>query len=252
LPNVRLVIEYDGSRFHGWQKQPGLRTIQEELQGKLSLVLREEIPYLLAAGRTDAGVHARGQVVNFPVASPPDLRRLIYSVSGLFRGELAVLRADLVPDDFHATRSSDCKQYTYTILNRPAGPVIDKGHIWHVSSPLNVEKMIHAAQVLVGAHDFSSFRAAHCNSRSPIREVFESEVSRDGCYIRYRVIGSGFLKQMVRNIVGTLVSIGLGRGGSMPEILAARDRRHAGMTAPPQGLCMDWVEYRDFPYAAKE
>ena len=243
MPNVRLVVEYNGSEFHGWQKQPRLRTIQGELQSVLQTVLREEIPYVNASGRTDAGVHAQGQVVNFPCQSVPDLHRLKHSISNIMKGELSVVRAEVVSDQFHATRDARRKQYSYTILHRDAPAVLDAGRVWHVAGPLNIEAMREAVGVLVGTHDFSSFQAAGCNSRSSVKEIFESEFTFDDPYLVYRVIGSGFLKQMVRTIVGTAVEIGKGTLGSMQAILEARDRTRAGITAPAHGLCLDWVDY---------
>ena len=243
MPNIRMTIEYDGAHFHGWQTQPGLRTVQSELQRVLEMVLRQKIDYVLAAGRTDCGVHARGQVVNFHLPAIPDLRRLKYSVSNILKGELAVLGIDVVEDSFHATRCARRKQYSYYIINREVPLVLDYGKAWHVSYTLDREKMIETAECLLGKHDFSSFRGAACNARTPVKEIFASKILIDGQNIIYRVIGSGFLKQMVRTIVGTIVDIGRGRLTNMQEILQARSRVVAGVTAPPQGLFLDWVEY---------
>lgn len=244
MPNIRLVLEYDGSGFCGWQKQPGQRSIEGELQRAIETVLRLKIDHVTAAGRTDSGVHARGQVVNFHVPEVPDLSRLQRGVSALLRRELAVLAADVVPDEFHARFSARCKQYRYTLLHRQVPPVLERGQVWFVAQPLNVKAMALAAVDLIGRRDFSSFRGANCTQKSPVKEIFESELVRDGDQIVYRVVGSGFLKQMVRNIVGTLVAIGKGQAtGSMREILDARDRARAGMTAPAFGLCLDWVSY---------
>lgn len=244
MPNVRMVIEYNGSNFHGWQQQPGLRTVQSELQRVLSMVLKERIQYVLAAGRTDAGVHARGQVVNFQVSAVPDLERLKHSVSNILKGELAVLHVELVDRDFHATRCAKRKQYSYRIVNRKLPLVLDYGRAWQVGYHLDLEKMRLAASCLVGRHDFSSFRASGCNAATPVKEIFVSEIAASGDYLTYRVEGSGFLKQMVRIIVGTLVDIGRGRlDADMGEIIRACRRADAGVTAPPQGLFLDWVQY---------
>lgn len=244
MPNIRLIVEYDGSRFHGWQKQPGVRTIQEELERVIRMVLREQIPFVAASGRTDAGVHARGQVVNFNCSSVPDLHRLKHAISSLMKGELSVIEASVAPDDFHSCRSTKQKQYTYTILHRDSPAVLDKGHAWHVGGSLDIERMIKEAALLVGQHDFTSFRAANCGGLSPIKRILESEVTFEPPYLRYRVVGEGFLKQMVRIIVGTLVTMGRGEmERTVTEILAARDRTQAGVTAPAYALCLDWVEY---------
>ena len=153
MPNIRLVLEYNGKGFHGWQSQPGLRTIEVELKRALQIVLREEIVTLVASGRTDAGVHARGQVVNFVVSSAPDLERLKRSVSSLLRGEVAVRSADLVPDEFHARKSASSKQYTYTIYHASNPPVLDRGQTWYVGPNLDIAKMQREAASIVGKHD---------------------------------------------------------------------------------------------------
>lgn len=245
MPKVRFVVEYDGSKFHGWQKQPGLRTIEAELERVLSMVLRERITPVYSSGRTDSGVHAKGQVVTFRVSEVPDLFVLGASVSNILRGELSVVAAEMVADGFRVREDAVSKQYTYTILFRNSPAVLDRGRVWHVTPKLNVDLMKEEAAALIGLLDFSSFRGAGCKSESPIRKIFESEVVLDGEYIYYRVVGEGFLKQMVRNIVGTLVDLGKNRLAlkSIKDILAAKDRRQAGMTAPPYGLCLDWVKY---------
>ncbi len=247
MTNIALAIEYDGAGFHGWQRQPGVRTIEEELLKVLKIVLREDISAIYASGRTDAGVHARAQIVNFHSKQEPDLNRLMHSISSLFKGELSVMEAKVVPDEFHARRSARSKQYTYTLWHRECPPVLDRGKSWYVRPPLDLEKMQAAAKVLVGKHDFSSFRAAGCGAKNPVKEIYESEVIHADPYVYYQVIGSGFLKQMVRNIVGTLVGIGKGSLDEcdMAKILELRDRQHAGMTAPAFGLCLDWVSYTE-------
>lgn len=243
--NIKMVIEYNGSGFHGWQFQPGLRTIQSELEKTISMVLREPVR-VQASGRTDAGVHARAQVVNFECKGEVDLNRLSHSVSNIMRPELSVLSAEFVPLEFNARRDSVSKQYSYQILNRKTPAVLEKGFVWFVACELNIDRMREEAQFVVGEHDFTSFRASGCTARTPVKEIFESEVVADGEHLVYRVVGSGFLKQMVRNIVGTLVGIGKGSvSENMGTILEAKDRQRAGVTAPPYGLFLDWVKYHD-------
>ena len=243
--NVRLVVEYNGRRFHGWQMQPGQRTIEGELERVLETVLREHIHPLYASGRTDAGVHARGQVVNFRTQNQPDLLRLGHSISNMLRGELSVLKADLVPDDFHSRHSAICKQYSYTILNRLGPAVLDRGHVWYIGTPLDVELMNREAGSFIGTHDFKSFQGAGCAAKTSVKTIHECEVTREGAYVTFRVIGQGFLKHMVRIMVGTLVSISRKKVDllSIEKILAAGDRSKAGVTAPAHGLCLDWVRY---------
>lgn len=250
MPKIKLVVEYDGSQFHGWQKQPELRTVQSELERILSVVCRQPVGPLHAAGRTDSGVHARGQVVTFNLAEVPDLWRLAQGVSHLMKGELAVLSAEVVHDSFHPGIDSTHKQYSYRVLNRPAPAVLDARRVWHISRPLNLDLMRACAASLVGEHDFSSFQDSECCAKSPIKTIYVSEIERQpGDLIVYRVIGSGFLKQMVRNIVGSLVDVGRGRlkVSSFSDILANKDRRTAGVTAPAHALSMDWVSYDSLP-----
>lgn len=245
MPNIRLLIEYDGSRFHGWQSQPGLRTIQSELQRVIGQVLGHEISTVVASGRTDAGVHAKGQVCNFLIDREIDLERLKHSVSSLLKGEVSVLEADFVDENFNSCRDAIAKQYTYTILNRPSPAVLDHGRVWHVARGLNIELMQVEAASLVGIHDFQSLRASGCGARSSIKEIYTSEISFEPPYVRYTVIGQGFLKQLVRNIVGTLVNFSDGKisAANMAELLELKNREAAGVTAPAHGLCLDWVKY---------
>lgn len=245
MPNIRLLVEYDGGAFHGWQCQEGVSTVQGELQQALRIFLRTEISALHSSGRTDAGVHARGQVVTFRCEVLPDLSRLAWGVSSIMRGKLTILAAEVAPDNFHPRSDAVSKQYSYRILNRYAPAVLERGRVWEVQQPLDFKSMQLAAAELVGEHDFQSFRAAGCTANTTVREIFESEITRSGEEIVYRVLGSGFLRYMVRNIVGTLVGIGDGSisGRTITQILSARDRSAAGVTAPPQGLTLDFVRY---------
>lgn len=245
MTNVKLLIEYNGSNFHGWQIQPHLRTVQGELTKAIALVARQPVRVIIGAGRTDAGVHARGQVANVHLHEPFDCNKICRAVSSLLKNEVSILSAEIVDDRFHAQHDAKKKQYTYTIYHAHVPPVLHYGRVWHVSRNLDLARMQQAASVLIGTHDFSSFRGSGCSAHSPIRRIEESEVQGSGDCIIYRVVGEGFLKQMVRNIVGTLVELGSDDGGgrTMRDILLARDRRAAGVTAQPQGLCLDWVLY---------
>lgn len=245
MPNIKFVLEYDGGGFHGWQHQPGLRTIQSELRRVLQTVLREPLGELIAAGRTDSGVHARGQVVNFHTAGEPDLAALMNSVNAIFRGEISVLSAEVVPDSFHATVQAVRKRYVYTIFNRPAPPTLERFRVWHIRYPLNLERMREQAAALLGEHDFKSFQGQKCQAKTTVRRILVSEILEEPPFVRYAVEAEGFIKQMVRNIAGTLVAYGTGREKypSILDVIAAQDRRAAGMTAPGRGLCMEWVRY---------
>lgn len=245
MPNYRLVIEYDGAAFHGWQMQDDVQTVQGELGKAIATILRAPTDPLHSSGRTDAGVHARGQVVSFRFDGDiPDLPRFAWGVSSLLRGKLSVLSAEVAPDDFHPRDRAVSKQYSYKILHRYPPATIDLGKVWEVQQPLDYSLMQGAAAALIGEHDFSSFRGAGCSANSPVRKIFESELSIAKEILTYRVVGSGFLQYMVRIIVGTLVGIGDGSISlSVPEILAARNRGKAGITAPPHGLTLDHVNY---------
>lgn len=246
---VKMVVEYNGAHFHGWQKQPALRTVQGELERILTVVTRSAVGPLHAAGRTDAGVHARGQVVTFKTEQELDLRSVANGVSHLMKGELTVISAEYAPDGFHPGISSTHKQYSYRILNRSTPAVLDAHMVWHISHTLNLERMQEDAKLLVGTKDFSSFRDSTCTARSTIKTIYSSTFRQYGDMIVYEVIGSGFLKQMVRNIVGTLTDIGRGRirVRSFNDIIFALDRRQAGVTAPAHGLSLDWVSYAPLP-----
>jgi tRNA pseudouridine38-40 synthase len=248
---VKLIVEYNGSKFHGWQKQPGLRTVQSELERVLQIVTREQVGPLRAAGRTDTGVHARGQVVTFNLANDIDLWRVANGVSHLLKGELTVISAEYAELDFHPGISATHKQYSYRILNRPTPAVLDAHQMWHIAHRLDLGRMEHDAALLVGTMDYSSFRDSCCMASTPVKTIYKSYFIREDDIITYRVVGTGFLKQMVRNIVGTLTDIGRGRltARSFKEILQAKDRRLAGVKAPAHGLCMDWVSYEPLDIA---
>ncbi len=249
MPNVKLIVEYNGRGFHGWQKQPNLKTVQSELERVLKIIVRSPMGPLHAAGRTDAGVHARGQVVTFRVDDPPELWKIAQGVSHLMKGELAVILAEIVPDEFHPGISSTHKQYSYRILNRPTPAVLESHLMWHIAHRLDLRLMNEQLSSIIGEHDFSSFRDSSCTAKTPVKTIYSADLQVVDDIITFKVIGSGFLKQMVRNIVGTLTDIGRGRlhGRTMREVLDARDRRLAGVTAPAHGLTMDWVSYDPLP-----
>jgi tRNA pseudouridine38-40 synthase len=248
--NICLIVEYDGSHFHGWQIQPELKTIEGELNRVLSMLCREEVR-CIASGRTDSGVHAKAQVVNFRVNGAVDLARIAHGVSSIMRGELSVVNAAIVPDEFDSRRSARRKEYCYSIHVRPTPPIFNRGRVWHTRGDLDVDLMKTAAEKLVGTHDFASFRDSSCSAKTSIRTVESSVVELDYPYLRYRIVGNGFLKQMVRNIVGTLVLIGRGHLQDIQPILEACDRSQAGPTAPAHGLCLEWVDYNRSEFKPK-
>ena len=241
---VALILEYDGSGFHGWQHQPDYRTVQHELHKTIEILLRHPIRYVQGSGRTDTGVHARGQVAHFETEVIPDLHAFKYSISAILRGEVAARAAMQVPDHFHAQTSAISKCYVYTLLRRDVFPVLEKGRVWHVRGNLDIDRFTHEAQALVGEHDFTSLRALSCEAKSPVRRVESVKVQVSDEHVRLAIVGQGFLKNMVRIITGTLVDMAQGKiTRSMAEVIAAKSRDAAGLTAPPQGLCLQWVRY---------
>lgn len=247
MPKIKLTVEYNGTGYYGWQVQPELPTVQGELQRVVELVLRQKVPMIEASGRTDTGVHARGQVVCVTVETLPDLGAFRRSISALLPRQVTVLTAEEVAEDFDPCRQAKLKQYSYHILHRDVPAVLDYGRVWHIPWHLDRERLKADAQVLIGEHDFTSFRATGCEAKTSVREILQSEVLVDGDQIIYRVVGRGFLKQMVRNIVGTLTDLAAGRlkNITIGEVLALQDRRRAGVTAPAHGLYLDWVSYAE-------
>jgi tRNA pseudouridine38-40 synthase len=242
-----MVIEYDGSHFHGWQKQSHVNSVQAALETAIHQALHStEISPLQASGRTDAGVHARGQVVNFRTDIEIAPFAFTHAVSSILKHRVAVLSIEKVATDFHALHSATSRQYQYYILNRAAPAVLDVGRVWHVPKPLDLATLNADAAALLGKHDFSSFRGSGCLSKNPVKNIFESFwIREEGDLLVYTIRGKGFLKQMVRNIVGTLVRLNHNKlkAKSIEEVLLARDRRVAGITAPANGLFLDYVCY---------
>jgi len=244
MPQYRLLLEYDGTEYHGWQLQPGERTLQGELEAALATVLRHPVR-LAAAGRTDAGVHAFGQVATFRTDQPFEPRVLRKSLNALTPPDLAVREVAPVPDAFDARRHALARVYEYRLWTQPWRSAFWHRFTWHVPRPLDLRAMRLAASALAGRHDFSAFRAADCEAESPIREVFHSGLTEAEGLCVYRVEANAFLKHMVRAIVGTLVEVGVGAlaADAVGGILASRDRRRAGATAPPHGLVLVAVKY---------
>jgi tRNA pseudouridine38-40 synthase len=247
MRTIKLTIEYDGTDFVGWQVQPNGRSVQEVLEGALATLLGERTP-LAGSGRTDAGVHAAAQVASLRTARPLPLRAFVHGLNSLLPPDVAVRAAEEVDESFHARRSARGKRYEYRISNRPIRSPLSRRTHWEVFRPLDVAAMAAAARLLLGVHDFSAFRAADCPAKTRVREIWRFEVEgASGADLLITVEGSAFLKQMVRNLVGTLVEVGLGKRtpSSMGALLAGRDRTLAGRTAPPQGLRMAKVFYSD-------
>jgi tRNA pseudouridine38-40 synthase len=239
-------VEYDGSDFFGWQVQSHARSIQSTLNAAISTVANEVLT-TAAAGRTDTGVHACGQVVHFDSVASRSEYAWLRGVNSNLPADIAIQWVRAVPGDFHARYSALARTYRYVILNRPVRSALDRHRAWQLRVPVDVASMQMAARHLIGEHDFSSFRAAGCQSKSPVRRIETLAVVRHDDYVVIEVRANGFLYHMVRNIVGSLVRVGTGEAeeGWISELLALRDRRNAAPTAPSAGLFLAAVHYPD-------
>jgi tRNA pseudouridine38-40 synthase len=246
VTTFRLVLEYDGTDFAGWQVQAGeQRTVQGCLQAALSRVTGQS-PRVTGSGRTDAGVHARGQVASVALETRLDAGALLRALNGVLPADVAVVEAAEAPAGFDARRDACSKLYVYSIWNAPhPSPLRARTHCW-VPSALDLDAMAVAARAFSGRHDFSSFQAAGSDVKTTVRTISRLEVKGESRGdIAIEVVGDGFLRHMVRNLAGTLIEVGRGRRApdSMAAVLAARDRRRAGPTAPARGLALIRVGY---------
>jgi tRNA pseudouridine38-40 synthase len=244
VPNIKLIIEYDGTRYHGWQIQSTGLTIQAVLEQAISTFLG--LPTrVIGAGRTDAGVHAFGQVANFFCDGEADLHRIQRGLNALTPEDIAIRDVEFVSDAFDARRDGRSRLYEYRILNRPSPSPFHLKYAWHVHDPLDLASMQEAIACLHGEHDFSSFRAAGCDAVHAVRKVYQTSLKQQGDFLVYTIEATGFLRHMVRNIIGTLVEVGRRQRSptSMAELLEARDRTKAGPTAPAHGLFLMEVKY---------
>jgi tRNA pseudouridine38-40 synthase len=244
MARVAIGVEYDGSAYSGWQVQQHAPSVQAELERALSRVADHRL-LLTAAGRTDAGVHALMQVAHFDTTSTRPEQAWVLGGSAHCARDVCVLWARQVPGDFHARFSALSRSYVYRIVNRQVRPAIDRAHACWIRRPLDAFAMHEAAQSLAGEHDFSAFRAAECQSPTPVRRVASVAVRRDAGRVEIRITANAFLHHMVRNIAGTLIAVGVGDRpkGWVAELLASRDRTLAGVTAPPQGLYFAGAAY---------
>ena len=242
--NIKLTVQYDGSSYHGWQIQPGKRTIQGELVEAVSNLLGART-YVHGASRTDAGVSALGQVGLFEVDSPIPTENFPKAINGRLPRNIAVTSAEEVPLGFDLAGGVKNKLYRYTIYTGRHRPVLRLNQCWHVPKKLDVAAMNQTGQLLVGTKDFKSFASAGDRRENSVRTISRCDVAAEDKWIYVDVEGDGFLYNMVRNIVGTLVEIGRGKWGpeKISEILEAKDRTAAGPIAPAEGLCLMWIKY---------
>ncbi|MBW1798431.1 MAG: tRNA pseudouridine(38-40) synthase TruA [Deltaproteobacteria bacterium] len=243
--NIKLTLAYDGSHYHGWQRQKNGVTIQGAVEEKIKIMTGESVK-LIASGRTDAGVHAINQVCNFTTRSKIGIEEMKRGLNSLLPHDVFLRDSEYVPLEFHARYNVKSKTYEYRILNREDPDLFLRHYVWHIRVPLNAKEMAKCLTVLAGRHDFSSFKSSGSGNLDPVRTVLRAELHgpEDGM-LKLVIEADGFLRHMVRNIVGTVVDAGLGKidVSGFKEILESKDRQMAGIKAPPQGLFLMNVEY---------
>lgn len=247
MPRYKLIIEYDGAPFVGWQRQANGMSVQEALETALARFSGER-PAVNGAGRTDAGVHATGQVAHIDLARAWSVDELRDAMNFHLRPHpIAVLRAEPAAADFEARFSAIRRHYVYRILNRRAPAVLVRNHVWHIARALDAQRMHEGAQRLLGKHDFSTFRASECQANSPVRTLERLDVVRTGDMIEIHASARSFLHHQVRSLAGSLEHVGSGKWtpDDLADALASRDRRRCGTVAPPTGLCLTQVDYDD-------
>ena len=243
--NIKLIVEYDGTRYHGWQRQKGDLTIQSVIEDSIRTIVGDRIT-LIGSGRTDAGVHALYQACNFITRSgikPDSMRR---GLNSLLPDDIKIRRIEYVPLDFHARYSVKSKAYEYRIYNRKDTNVFLRNYTWHIRDELDIEAMRRSLSILIGRHDFSSFKSSGSANKDPVREMIRAELHgpRQGV-ISFLFEADGFLRHMVRNIIGTVIEVGKGKISldEFREIFQSNKRINAGIKAPPQGLFLKMVKY---------
>lgn len=246
MRNIRLRLAYDGTNYHGFQRQPEAHgpTIQGTLETVWAKLVEEEIT-LVTAGRTDAGVHASGQVVNFRTAARIPEDKIPKAFNSLLPADIRILQAECVPNEFNARWSAKWKRYDYLVDNNSIPDVFKRLYAWHVPIPLNIEQMQAAAKLFEGRHNFKTFAAAGGDSKTFERTIYRCLVLKDNGLIKVSCVGDGFLYHMVRIIVGTLTDVGLSRipPQEIPDIIASQERERAAMIAPAHGLTLTYVNY---------
>ena len=245
MPRFKLLIEYDGGPFVGWQRQENGRSVQQAIEEAIAAFSGETVA-VKGAGRTDSGVHALGQVAHVDLAGDWSEDTVQGAINAKLKLEpIAILKAALAGDDFDARFSAVKRHYLYRILNRRAQPVLERGRVWWVTAPLDAEAMHRAARSLVGRHDFTTFRSSECQAKSPEKTLDRLDVSRQGDEVVVRAAARSFLHNQVRSMVGTLKKVGDGKWpvSAVGEALAAKDRARSGPVAPPEGLYLVAVEY---------
>lgn len=244
MPTLLLTIAYDGTNYSGWQVQPNGLAVQQVVEDALERLLKERVQ-VRSSGRTDAGVHAAAMAASFTTSKNLPLRAFVEGVNRFLPAEVAIQNACVVPDGFKPITMAHAKQYRYTIINSPVRSPLDRLYSWQVREALDVAAMERAAALFVGRHDFAAFRASNCVAKTTVRRIDSVLIARQDTRITIDVTGGGFLKNMVRIMVGTLVDVGKGRfqPSHVEDLLLAGNRKEAGSTAPACGLCLIHVFY---------
>ena len=244
MRNIKLIIEYDGKEYKGWQKQPNKLNIQGEIEKAIETVTGEKVE-LIGSGRTDAGVNAENQVANFKTESKIETSKIPYALNSQLKKSIIIKSAEEVDERFHSRYGCKRKTYQYTINNTEHGTAIFRNMQYHFSIKLDEKKMNEAVKYLIGEHDFKSFKASGTSSKSSVRTIYDAKVWREGDLIKIELTGNGFLYNMIRIIAGTLVDVGTGKIQpiEVKKILEEQDRTKAGKTLPACGLCLMNVEY---------
>lgn len=244
MRNIKLTIEYDGKEYNGWQKQPNKLNIQGEIEKAIKQITGEKVE-LNASGRTDAGVHALGQVANFKTESKIPIEKFAIAINSQVKNSIRVIHAEEVEENFHSRYNCKQKTYRYIINNSAYGSSIYRNLEYHMPVKLDFEKMKEAIQYFEGEHDFKAFKSSGTSSKSSIRTIYKAIIKKNEDRIIIELTGNGFLYNMVRIISGTLVDVGLGKiaPNEIPKIIEGKDRTKAGKTLPPQGLFLVQVQY---------
>lgn len=244
MRNIKLTIEYDGKDFNGWQKQTNKLNIQGTIEKAIETITKEPVD-LMASGRTDAGVHAIGQVANFKTNSNIPIEKFAVAINSNLKKSILIKSAEEVDERFHSRLTCKRKTYCYVINNSPVGTAIFRNLETHIAIPLDVEKMQEAILYFKGEHDFKAFKSSGTSSKSSVRTIYDASVKKEGDKIYISLTGNGFLYNMVRIISGTLVEVGMGKikPEEIPNIIKLGKRENAGKTLPPQGLYLVKVEY---------
>ena len=245
MRNIQLFIEYDGTHYLGWQVQAKGPTLQGTIEEKIALITREKVN-LIGSGRTDAGVHAIAQVAHFKTQTKMDAHSIQKALNSLLPTDIVIKHVEEVQEDFHARKRAKSKVYEYRILNQNFRSVFNRNYAWHIPQELNLREMKIATQYLIGEHDFSSFRSVGTPTKTAVRKVIRADWKRErNGLIRFEIEANGFLKQMVRAIIGTFVEVGKGRisPDEFKQIITSKDRKKAGPTAPAHGLFLKEVKY---------